>query len=125
MPPVASIKVQIRSVISFKYSTNSIDKNGGGQIGTLTFEVNDEVVGAFSGEDKVIDIVVPTKMSQLTNDSSYITRDDITEDLVEEIKKDIEETLEKSRLITIEELRSKLRGTSLLCALLKLLAPLM
>ena len=44
-------------------------------------------------EDKVIDIVVPTKMSQLTNDSSYITRDDITEDLVEEIKKDIEEEL--------------------------------
>lgn len=42
-----------------------------------------------------------------------------------EIKKDIEETLEKSRLITIEELRSKLRGTSALCALLKLLAPLM
>ena len=42
-----------------------------------------------------------------------------------DIKKDIEETLEKSRLITIEELRSKLRGTSLLCALLKLLAPLM
>ena len=42
-----------------------------------------------------------------------------------EIKKDIEETLEKSRLITIEELRSKLRGTNALCALLKLLAPLM
>lgn len=42
-----------------------------------------------------------------------------------EIKKDIEETLEKSRLITIEELRSKLRGTNTLCALLKLLAPLM
>lgn len=45
--------------------------------------------------------------------------------ILAEIKKDIEETLEKSRLITIEELRSKLRGTSALCALLKLLAPLM
>ena len=49
--------------------------------------------GTFSGEDKVIDIVVPTKMSQLVNDSSYITRDDLTEELVEEIKKDIEEEL--------------------------------
>ena len=66
---------------------------GGGQIGTLTFEVNDEVVGIFSGEDKVIDIEVPIKMSQLVNDSSYITRDKLTDELVEEIKKDIEEQL--------------------------------
>ena len=45
--------------------------------------------------------------------------------VISDIKKDFEKTLEKSRLITIEELRSKLRGTSVLCALLKLLAPLM
>ena len=44
-------------------------------------------------EHSLIDIVVPTKMSQLTNDSSYITRDDLTEELVDEIKKDIEEEL--------------------------------
>ena len=44
---------------------------------------------------------------------------------ITDIHRDIEMTLEKSRLITIEELRSKLRGTSVLCALLKLLAPIM
>jgi hypothetical protein len=32
-------------------------------------------------------------MSQLTNDSSYITRDELTDELVDEIKKDIEEEL--------------------------------
>lgn len=86
-------RLQHPVVIDCKFIGVVIDKNGGGQIGTLTFEVNDEVVGTFSGEDKVIDIVVPTKMSQLTNDSSYITRDDLTEELVDEIKKDIEEEL--------------------------------
>ena len=80
-------------VIDCKFLSIVIDKGGGGQIGTLTFEVNDEVVGIFSGEDKVIDIEVPTKMSQLVNDSSYITRDELTNELVEEIKKDIEEQL--------------------------------
>ena len=86
-------RLQHPVVIDCKFIGVVIDKNGGEQIGTLTFEVNDEVVGTFSGEDKVIDIVVPTKMSQLVNDSSYITRDDLTEELVEEIKKDIEEEL--------------------------------
>ena len=84
-------RLQHPVVIDCKFIGVVIDKNGGGQIGTLTFEVNDEVVGTFSGEDKVIDIVVPTKMSQLTNDSSYITRDELSDELVEEIKKDIEE----------------------------------
>ena len=80
-------------VIDCKFLSIVIDKGGGGQIGTLTFEVNDEVVGIFSGEDKVIDIQVPTKMSQLVNDSSYITRDELTNELVDEIKKDIEDEL--------------------------------
>ena len=44
-------------------------------------------------KDKVIDIEVPTKMSQLVNDSSYITRDELTNELVDEIKKDIEDEL--------------------------------
>ena len=80
-------------VIDCKFISIVIDKGGGGQIGTLTFEVNNEVVGIFSGEDKVIDIEVPTKMSQLVNDSSYITRDELTNELVDEIKKDIEDEL--------------------------------
>ena len=45
--------------------------------------------------------------------------------VIADIRQDFADTLEKSRLITLEELRSKLRGTKLLCALLKLLAPLM
>ncbi|MGN0668673.1 MAG: cardiolipin synthase [Angelakisella sp.] len=45
--------------------------------------------------------------------------------VIADIRRDFADTLEKSRLITLEELRSKLRGTKVLCALLKLLAPLM
>ena len=69
-------RLQHPVVIDCKFLSIVVDKGGGGQIGTLTFEVNDEVVGTFSGEDKVIDIEVPTKTSQLINDSSFITRDD-------------------------------------------------
>lgn len=86
-------RLQHPVVIDCKFIGVVVDKGCGGQIGTLTFEVNDEIVGTFSGEDKVIDIDIPTKTSQLTNDSSYITMDDITDELVEEIKKDIEEEL--------------------------------
>lgn len=84
-------RLQHPVVIDCKFLSIVIDKGGGEQIGTLTFEVNNEIVGIFSGEDKVIDIEVPTKMSQLVNDSSYITRDELSDELVEEIKKDIEE----------------------------------
>lgn len=45
--------------------------------------------------------------------------------VISDIKRDIEETMEKSHLITEQELRSKLRGNPVLCALLRLLAPLM
>lgn len=88
-------RLQHPVVIDCKFIGVVIDKNGGGsgQIGTLTFEVNNEIVGTFSGEDKVIDISVPTKTSELTNDSSYITKEDISEDLIEQITKDIEESL--------------------------------
>jgi len=86
-------RLQHPVVIDCKFLSIVIDKGGGSQIGTLTFEVNDEVVGTFSGEDKVIDVEVPTKMSQLVNDSSYITRDELTDELVDEIKQDIEEEL--------------------------------
>jgi hypothetical protein len=86
-------RLQHPVVIDCKFLSIVIDKGGGGQIGTLTFEVNDEIVGTFSGEDKVIDINVPNKMSQLVNDSSYITRDELTDELVEEIKQDIEKEL--------------------------------
>lgn len=87
-------RLQHPVVIDCKFISIVIDKGGGGgQIGTLTFEVNDEVVGTFSGEDKVIEIEVPTKTSQLANDSSYITIDELTDELVDKIKQGIEEEL--------------------------------
>jgi hypothetical protein len=82
------------NVIDCKFIGVVLDyEGGGGEIGTLTFQVNGETVGTFDGEDKLIDITVPTKMSQLVNDASYITRDDISEELVEEIKQEIEQEL--------------------------------
>ena len=87
-------RLQHPVVIDCKFMSVIVDKGGGGgTVGTLTFEVNGEVVGTFDGANKTIGISVPTKMSELQNDSSYITKDDISEELVDEIKQDVEREL--------------------------------
>jgi len=78
-------------VIDCKFIGVIVDKDGGGSIGTLTMEVNGEVVGEFSGESTTIEIGVPTKTSELINDSSFITPDNIPEEVVDEIAREIEE----------------------------------
>lgn len=78
--------------------------------GTLTLQRNSAHIGSFNGSvNTTVNIVVPTKTSDLTNDSNFATADDLKK-LKEEIEKSVTTSIKNVDAATVNGIKFRLWG---------------
>lgn len=90
-----------------------IDKGEPATVQPLTIQVNGQDVGTYVGEEKIIDIPVPTKTSQLTNDSGFVDssaldglEEKVTQDVIEAIGDDVISKDDVSTAFSLDDIDS-------------------
>jgi hypothetical protein len=79
-------------VVDCKFIGIVLFDDGSATVQPLTMQVNGETIGTYTGAQETINIPVPTKTSQLTNDSGFVDSSalgDITEEVADMVMADL------------------------------------